>query len=113
MAPGLLKLPIIHLLRVTCSCHMLGFSNLHATPTTLVQVRCPWPGERPDDRKRGGWQRTLRFLAAGAGLAAVALLGARYVLRARRPTNETPLERARRELRDLRWRIEVRPGSVL
>lgn len=85
---------------------------LHATPNPLVSNARPWPGERPDDGKRGGLQRTLRLLAAGAGLAALALLGARYVLRARRPQNETPLERARRELRDLRRRIEVRAGSV-
>ena len=85
---------------------------LHATPNPLVSDVSAWPGERPDDGKRGGWRRTLRFLAAGAGLAAMALLGARYVLRARRPANETPLERARRELRDLRRRIEVRSNSV-
>ena len=72
----------------------------------------PLSGERPDDGKRGGLRRALQFLAAGAGLAAVALLGARFVLGARRPHDETPLEGARRELRDLRRRIEVHPDSA-
>ena len=39
--------------------------------------------------------------------AAVALLGARAVMRMRQPMDESLLERKRRELRELRRRIEV------
>lgn len=81
---------------------------------TLLDANArPSSGERPENGKRGGLRRVLQFLAAGAGLAVVALLGARFVLSARRPQNETPLESARRELRDLRRRIEVRVSPAV
>lgn len=67
-------------------------------------------GERPEEGG-SGLRRVLKGVAIGVAAAAVALLGARAVLRMRQPVDESLLERKRRELRELRRRIEV-PACV-
>ncbi|KAK9836087.1 hypothetical protein WJX81_000202 [Elliptochloris bilobata] len=80
---------------------------ISGSSVALLQIIQDNAGERPEQGGRGSLRRALQALAVGAAVAALALLGARAALKARRSRDETPLDRARRELRDLRRRIET------